>query len=183
MKKENIEEPAATAVGCLRGTISVSIGMVLACLAGIWAGTYWHSILLGITTGIGVFLFCLCVSVLIMNSAKRLTTLDCILPVFISAISGVLFAPLSFVGNGSFFSSITCMGAGLFLCIVLFMYKQKRIPAGYLVLPFLTFAYELLPIELPTDIDNILALGGSGVNTWLAYLNRNPVQALENFMD
>ena len=110
MKKENIEEPAATAVGCLRGTISASIGMVLACLAGIWAGTYWHSILLGITTGIGIFLFCLCVSVLIMNSAKRLTTLDCILPVFISAISGVLFAPLSFVGNGSFFSSITCMG-------------------------------------------------------------------------
>ena len=33
-----------------------------------------------------------------------------------------------------------------------------------LVIPFVVFIYELLPIEFPSDIDNILCLGGSGVS-------------------
>ena len=36
------------------------------------------------------------------------------------------------------------------------------------MIPFLTFLYELLPVELPTDIDNILCLSGSAVNLIMA---------------
>ena len=49
---------------------------------------------------------------------------------------------------------------------------------GYLVLPFLTFAYEILPIELPTDLDNILALSGTTVNGILALAERKKRKAL-----
>jgi hypothetical protein len=44
----------------------------------------------------------------------------------------------------------------------LLAYKTGTIQSsGWLILPFLTFLYEILPIDLPTDLDNILGLSAT----------------------
>ena len=44
------------------------------------------------------------------------------------------------------------------------MYKAGNISGGWLIIPFLVFFYEILPIELPTDFDNMLCFGGDCTN-------------------
>ena len=97
--------------------------------------------------------------------------LDCLMQFCISIVCGIAFAPIS-IFAGSLFSFATCIYSGVLLSLVLFLYMNGHIGWGYLVLPFLTFAYEILPIELPTDLDNILALSGTSVNDLLALAER-----------
>lgn len=166
---QNNEEEKSTEngiVGCLRGTIAFCASIVIAITIGIALAVQYGTIK-GILAGVGILIALVAVSVYLMNNAKKLTLADCILPLIVGAMSAFLFAPVSMAGM-SIFSAGTCMGASLLLTIMLFMYKSGRIKAGWLVIPFLTFLYELLPIELPTDIDNILCLGGSAVNLIMA---------------
>ena len=167
-----------TVVGCLRGTIAACASFLCALLGGIGVGLQ-SGIGMGILVGLALFIVLLGVAVYLMNNAKRLTVLDCILPIPIGAIAAVLFAPISLFA-GSVFSAVTCLGASLLLSIMLFLYRAKKIHGGFLVIPFLVFVYEILPIELPTDIDNFLSLGGDGVNfvTSLLFMN-NDTQLLE----
>lgn len=168
---DEIETSTTTAMaGCLRGTIGFSASIMIAVTSGIGIGINYGTGT-GILSGLVILLALIAVSVHLMNTAKNLTVLDCILPIPIGAVSAFLFAPISLAG-GSIFSALTCMGASLLLTIMLFLYKSKRIYAGWLVIPFLVFIYELLPIELPTDLDNLLCLGGNGVNFMIANVFR-----------
>lgn len=166
--QNNGEEKSAVSgiVGLLRGTIAFCASIAIAMTGGIALAVKYGTIK-GILSGAGILIALVAVSVYLMNNAKKLTLADCILPLIVGAMSAFLFAPVSMAGM-SIFSAGTCMGASLLLTIMLFMYKSGRIKAGWLVIPFLTFLYELLPIELPTDIDNILCLGGSAVNLIMA---------------
>jgi hypothetical protein len=104
-----------------------------------------------------------------LATAKRVTLLDCVLPLAISVMAGVVFAPVSlFAGN--LFSIGTCIGSGVFLSLSLFLHKGNQISGWYVVFPAVTFCYEILPIDLPTDIDNVIALGGSATCSFLACL-------------
>ena len=163
-EREDEEDSAtkSTVVGCLRGPIVCSVSLMCACVGGIGVGIQ-SGIWWGILTGMGLFLVLMGISVYLMNNAKHLTVTDCILPIPLGAISALLFAPVSLF-SGSIFSAATCLGASLLLSIMLLMYRAKKIRGCMLVIPFVVFIYELLPIELPSDIDNILCLGGSGVS-------------------
>lgn len=159
---EEVSATTRTVVGCLRGTIAGSVSLMCACVGGIGVGIQ-SGIWWGILTGMGLFFVLIGISVYLMNNAKHLTVTDCILPIPLGAISAFLFAPVSLF-SGSIFSAATCLGASLLLSIMLLMYRAKKIRGCMLVIPFVVFIYELLPIELPSDIDNILCLGGSGVS-------------------
>lgn len=163
-ERENngVSSATRTVVGCLRGTIAGSASLMCSIAGGIGIGIQ-SGIGLGILTGMGLFFVLMGFSVYLMNNAKNLTVTDCILPIPIGVMSAFLFAPVSLFA-GSIFSAATCLGASLLLSIMLLMYRAKKIHGGMLVIPFLVFIYELLPIELPTDLDNLLCLGGSGVN-------------------
>jgi hypothetical protein len=67
---------------------------------------------------------------------------------------------------GSVFSAATCIFSGVLLSVGMLLYKKGRMAGWALILPSLTFVYEMLPIELPTDLDNIFALGGSCFTMW-----------------
>ena len=160
--QEITDAGSAMMVGCLRGTMAGCVSVMLALFAGISVGIKagWF---LGVMTGTVLFLVFISVSVYLMNTAKQLTVSDCILPLPIGVVSALLFTPVGFI-SASLFSTATCLGSAFFLTMMLFLYRAKKIYGGFLVIPFFVFLYEMLPIELPTDLDNFLCLGGNGVN-------------------
>lgn len=161
-EQQPLGDTSSTMVGCLRGTIAACVSIMLTLFGGISVGIKagWFA---GMMSAVVLFLVLIGVSIYLMNTAKQLTVLDCILPLPIGAISAVLFTPVGFM-SASLFSAATCLGASFFLTMMLFLYRAKKIHGGFLILPFLVFLYEILPVELPTDLDNLLCLGGNGVN-------------------
>jgi hypothetical protein len=134
---------------------SLSLGIVISQYYGIWLGVISGFIMLIVSMW--------CAGKLIDRSQARLTVIDCFLPMVISLLSGVVFFPLSLV-SGNLFSPATCIVSGVLLTLGLFGYREGKIDsAGWLVFPFLTFVYEILPVDLPTDIDNLLGLGTTTV--------------------
>lgn len=155
----------------IRGCSSCLMIPVVAICTGIGIGQkagVWWGILGGVVACVA---FSSIMSYLISKATKGLSVMDCLMPFCISIVCGIAFAPIS-IFAGSLFSFATCIYSGVLLSLVLFLYMNGHIGWGYLVLPFLTFAYEILPIELPTDLDNILALSGTSVNDLLALAER-----------
>ena len=149
------------AIGCLRATMSMIIALMFTVAIGIAAYKSfggWQMIV-----GIIISLCSLIVSIPIANSNKPISVFDCTLPFVISIIAAIVFWPVSLFA-GSVFSFATCIGAGIFLSMGLFLYRGGKISGAFLIIPALTFVYEVLPIELPTDIDNFLALGVNTLN-------------------
>jgi len=105
----------------------------------------------------------------LISKGGKLTVMDCITPTILSIIAGILFAPIKLFA-ASIFSPFTCIGGGILFSAALMLYKNGRMKGWALILPALTFVYELLPIELPTDLDNFLALGGASASMWIGYI-------------
>lgn len=145
-------------VGCLRGAV-FAIPLLIILPIAVWVE---YKFLYGFLA----FLGGLITLIIVVNSAKNLTAIDIVLPFVISLISCVIFFPVGlFAGN--FFSFVTCPAAGLMLSVGLALYKAGRLPSFFLIVPTLAFIYEILPIDLPTDIDNIIGLGANGVNIFV----------------
>lgn len=166
MKKQansyNIQSINKYPSGVLRGTLVFLAGSILSILIGIASGQSIGA-LWGVIIGIIVFIICVAVTVVIVNKSKTLTIVDCVLPIVISLIAAFMFSPVALI-SGNFFSIGTCIFSGVLLSVGLVLYKSDKIQGAFLILPMLTFAYELLPIDLPTDLDNILALSLSTLN-------------------
>lgn len=122
---------------------------------GVWTGIFSGMIML--------VLFFWIAAKLINSTYEGLTITDCLLPIIISIVSGIVFFPIS-IFAGNLFSPATCIISGALLTVALFGYRSGKIDsAGWLILPCLTFIYEILPIDLPTDLDNFLGLGTATV--------------------
>jgi hypothetical protein len=120
-------------------------------------GVFWGIIVAMMMLGLSFY----GVGKLVDRTRSGLTSIDCFLPVVISLISGVVFLPIGIVA-GNLFSPATCIFSGILLTMGLLAYKTGTIQsASWLILPFLTFLYEILPIDLPTDLDNILGLSAT----------------------
>ncbi len=160
----NIDNKTQNAVaGCLRGILLTCLNIVLSTILTVFIIINSNNIFNGIFFGFLFFIVFLIASFFIVNKTKNITVADCIFPLLIGTISAVVFAPVSFF-NFSFFSIVTCLSASLFLTITLIMYKTDKMSGSWLILPFFVFLYEILPIEFPTDIDNILCFGGNITN-------------------
>lgn len=155
-------------VGILRGCLILVLSPLFSIALGIVIGKI-HGVWYGVLGGLGMLSLFGLISVKVMNAGGRLTTADCIIPLILSVISGIIFAPVHLI-SASVFSTATCIGSGILLMAAMFLYKSGRMNKWGLIIPACTFIYELLPIELPTDLDNFLALGGAGVSMWLGRL-------------
>lgn len=155
-------------VGCLRGAV-LTLPLLVILPIAVW---YEYKFLYGLLA----FLGGLVVLVYIVNSSKGLTAIDVALPTVISLISAIIFFPVGLLA-GNFFSLVTCILAGIMLSVGLGFYKAKKIYAWCLIVPTLCFIYEILPIDLPTDIDNLIGLGANGVNIFVANILK-PVTAI-----
>jgi hypothetical protein len=155
-------------VGCLRGAV-LALPLLVILPIAVW---YEYKFLYGLLS----FLGGACILVYLVNSAKKLTSIDIVSPTVISLISAIIFAPVGlFAGN--FFSPITCILAGLMLSVGLGLYKAKKIYSWCLIVPTLCFIYEILPIDLPTDIDNIIGLSANGVNIFISHYIKPVINA------
>ena len=134
---------------------SIVGGIAIGQYSGVWIGIFSGMVLL-VASFWGLIK-------LINKSCTGLSIMDCFLPMIISIFSGIVFFPVSLF-SGNLFSPATCIISGVLLTVALFGYRSGKIDsAGWLVLPFLTFIYEILPIDLPTDLDNLLGLGTATV--------------------
>jgi hypothetical protein len=155
------KQPASNyPVGCLRSVILFPVGLLLSILIGIASGQSL-GFLWGIIIGIVAFSICFVVVVFVLNRSKTLTIFDCTLPFVISAIAAIAFSPVSLISADAL-NIATCIFSGAMLSVGLILYRIGRLKGAYLVIPMLTFIYEILPIDLPASVDNII---GFGVNT------------------
>jgi len=144
----------------LSPVFSIVIGIAVGKDHGFWYGC------LG---GLVVLVLSGMIAAKLANSRGKLTVADCFIPTILSIISGIVFAPVQLL-EGSVFSAATCIFSGVLLSLGMFLHKNGRMAGWALILPSLTFIYEMLPIELPTDLDNIFALGGSCFTMWWGYI-------------
>lgn len=146
-------------VGCMRGAV-LALPLLFIIPITVW---YEYTFLWGFLS----FVIGAVILIYVMNSTKSLTVADVVLPLIISLVAAVIFAPISLLA-GNFFSIVTCTLAGLMLSVALGLYKAGKLYGSFLILPILCFVYEILPIDLPTDIDNIIGLAANGVNIALS---------------
>lgn len=154
-----------TNINVLRGVCLFVTSPAVAIAIGIWLGS---GIWTGIIWGILGLIVALCGAVAIGTSEKRgtVTALDCILPIPISIFCGIIFAPVRlFVVD--FFSPVTCIGSGLLFSLALIMFRSNRLDETPLWIIGMVFLYEILPINLPTPLDDVLCLGGQATLLFL----------------
>lgn len=165
---QTLEPRGAEVAKGIRGCMMAFFVPVVAICIGILVGQRYASGPLGILAGIGAIVVVGSLArLLISKTTKGLSLMDCFIPTIMSLCSGILFAPIALF-SGSLFSAATCIVSGILFSITLVLYRSGKIGTGYLILPGLTFVYEMLPIELPLDLDNLIGLGVSSVNTVLA---------------
>ena len=165
--QENNQRGVAIAKG-IRGCSLFFFVPVFALMIGIIIGQR-YGICLGVLSGISTLpiLFWM-IAKMINRGNIGLTMIDCLIPVIISLLCGIAFLPISLVA-GNLFSPATCIFSGLLLSMGLWAYKSGKIQSpGWLALPFLTFFYEILPIDLPSDLDNLIGLSATTVIEVLA---------------
>ena len=152
-------------INILRGVCLFVASPAVAIAVGVWLGSgIWSGILWGILG----FIAALCGAVALGTSENRgtVTALDCVLPIIISIFCGIIFAPVHlFAAN--FFSSVTCIGSGLLFSLALIMFRSNRLDETPLWIVGMVFLYEILPINLPTDLDDVLCLGGQATTLFL----------------
>ena len=123
--------------------------------------------LTGIALGVILFVILAGIAIALFNkfSTDKITNFDIILPAIISLGSAACFWPLRFL-RAELFSSASCIMSGVILSMAFYKLKNDMIHKASVVIIFCTFLYEISPISLPLDLDNLLSLGTST----LAYL-------------
>ena len=165
-----------TTVGCLRGMMFAGMGIMLS-VSGAIAVWSQAGFLMGLFAGLVLLVLSIGFTIYWTTTVKQLTIWDCLLPLPLGLVSSVLFAPASLLFNLSVFSALTCMGAALFLSMTMLLYRSRKIDGKWLIFPFLVFMYEMLPVEFPGELDNMLSFGGNIVNT-IAALSFSPINQL-----
>ena len=159
-QKESIGTVYSTTVGCMRYAVLGPLAAIFTlCVAiAVWVkfGFFY-----AIFAAILFFIISAIFVVHLAENVKKLSVFDCLLPILVGLLSSIFFTPIALAANGSFFSFATCMGASIFLSMMMFLYRAGKIGLGFLIWPFLVFFYEILPFEFPSDLDNIFAFGGN----------------------
>ena len=120
--------------------------------------------LVGIPACLILFIILACVSIAVQNKIPdgKISNFDIMLPLIISLFSTACFWPIRFI-KAELFSSAACFMSGVFLSMAFYKLKNEMIRTSAVVVIFCTFLYEITPISLPTDLDDILAFGASTV--------------------
>lgn len=156
----------------IRGCSTMFFVPVIAIAVGIEVGkrTGWC---LGILAFVGAFwLSSIGLRALINRTTTELTIQDCIMPALLSLVCSIVFLPLKII-SFDIFGPLHCMFAGIIFSVCLLGYRAGRIQNPFwLTFPFLTFVYELLPVNIPGPIDDILSLSADTFVSYLAWTKR-----------
>jgi hypothetical protein len=99
---------------------------------------------------------------------KSISTVDVFLPIPISVIWCVILFPLKV--STDLISPATMIASAFLLTWSLWLYKEKKVEKGWIIVPILMFLYEMLPVNIPLPFDDVLAVGASGGNMALKLL-------------
>ena len=137
--------------------------------------------LVGLFSSIILFFILAIILIVLFNkfSDKKITNFDLMLPLIISFISAICFLPFSFF-QAEIFSSATCLISGIFMSIALYKLKNDMIHKSAVMIIFCTFLYEILPISLPTDLDNFLSVGIGTTSLLFGRKNVSKILELQN---
>jgi len=82
-------------------------------------------------------------------------------PVVVTVPWVIILSPLKLAED--VFSIPGALAAAGLLTLVFAAVKRKHLPKRWIILPVLCWAYECAPITLPGPVDELLAIGGSGM--------------------
>jgi hypothetical protein len=101
---------------------------------------------------------------------KRPSWLIIALPMVITIPWVAIMSPFKFVED--VFSIPAALTSAFLLSSVLLAIRRKNLPFKWALLPLLCWLYECLPITLPGPIDEFLAVGGSGMDVFWAWVKK-----------
>lgn len=99
---------------------------------------------------------------------RRLSWLVIALPLAVTLPWVAVMSAFKFVED--VFSIPGALTAAFLLSSVLLAIRRKGLPLGWALLPLLCWVYECLPLTLPGPFDEMLAVGGSGMDVFWAWL-------------
>ena len=152
----------------LRSILILFVFTVIGLISGVvtWINWNWH---VGLNVFAGSFVLGIVTASVSMMFVKELSTLDIFLPIPLSIVWSIIVYPIKMITT-DLLAPPEMWGSAFLLTASLWMYKQKEMSRTWIIFPILTFLYEMLPISLPTDIDNLVMLGGSSTIITLQFL-------------
>jgi hypothetical protein len=144
----------------MRRTLAISFlsfpFSVLAFLIG-WAA---RDLRTGLLAGAAVFTVFFAASLISLAFIRSYEYWDALLPPVFSVLWSLALAPFSF--GASLFSAPAFIAAGTLLGACMAMAKYYGTGLKWLWFPAVVFLYEMLPLNIPGQFDDIFALAGSG---------------------
>lgn len=127
----------------------------------------------GIAALVTIFIFSL-IAMIHLFRLKTLSYADCFFPILVGSVWSLLLMPLRLAEAD--FSAPAAIGSSMFLSLSLWQLKKTDFrQKGFLVFPLLVFIYEMLPINIPGPVDDILAFGGQAVYQVFLFLIKKNV--------
>jgi len=136
------------------GAVSFPV-TILAFLIG-WAG---RDLRTGLLAGAVVFTIFFLMSLISLFFIKAYSYLDTVLPAVFAALWSLVLAPFSF--GSSLFSAPAFICAAVLLGSCMAIAKRFGMKKSWLLFPAVVFLYEMLPVNIPGQFDDMFALTGA----------------------
>lgn len=136
------------------GAVSFPV-TILAFIIG-WAA---RDIRTGLLAGAAVFTVFFLASVLSLLFIKSYSYLDTVLPAVFAVLWSLALAPFSF--GSSLFSAPAFICAAVMLGSCMAIAKRFGMEKAWLLFPAVVFLYEMLPVNIPGQFDDMFALTGA----------------------
>ncbi|HBA60173.1 MAG TPA: hypothetical protein DCZ92_05045 [Elusimicrobia bacterium] len=124
----------------------------------------------GVIAGAAVFTVFFVASIVSLFFIKTYTYLDAALPLVFAVFWSAALAPFSF--GASLFSAPAFIGAALVLGACMALAKRWETDKRWLIFPAIVFLYEMLPLNIPGQFDDLFALSGSVGYSLVLFLKR-----------
>ncbi len=134
----------------------------------------------GVLAGAVVFTVFFVAALVSLFVIKTYSYADAALPLVFSVLWSAALVPLSF--GAGLFSAPAFMGAALLLGVCMAAAKRCATDKRWLLFPAVVFLYEMLPLNIPGQFDDMFALAGSAGYTLTLLLRRALPQLLKELV-
>ncbi|PIU19607.1 MAG: hypothetical protein COT18_06705 [Elusimicrobia bacterium CG08_land_8_20_14_0_20_59_10] len=125
----------------------------------------------GLFAGAAVFSVFFAAFIISVCFIKTYTYLDTVLPLVFSVLWSAALAPFSF--GTALFSAPAFIGSALMLGTCMALAKRWATDTRWLIFPAIVFLYEMLPLNIPGQFDDMFALSGSVGYSLILFLRRS----------
>lgn len=148
-----------------------SIPSAILVFLAVWIGTGWNW-KTGLVSACAILLAFLLLALYFILTMREIGWLDVFLPVPFAVVWTIMISPLLLAGlfTGDIFHVPDFIGIALLLTLSLWMVKKGDMSHKWLIVPILSFIYEMLPVDIPGPIDDMFALSGAGISAVIQLL-------------